>query len=56
MVTFANVGIWAAKDPRMRGDDGIAPNSACQSHFADFFTRSFAGRTPLVFPVNPGPN
>ena len=31
---------------RIRGDDGPALNSACQSLFADFFTRSFAGMTP----------
>ena len=30
----------------MRGDDGLALNSPCQSLFADFFTRSFAGMTP----------
>jgi hypothetical protein len=30
-------------DPRMRGDDGLALNSPCQSLFADFFTRSQAG-------------
>ena len=29
-------------DPRMRGDDGLALNSPCQSLFADFFTRSKA--------------
>ena len=38
----------------MRGDDGIAPNSACPSLFADFFTRSNAddakegGRCPFT--------
>ena len=30
----------------MRGDDGLALNSPCQSLFAGFFTRSFAGMTP----------
>ena len=30
-------------DPRIRGDDGLAPNSGCQSLFADFFTRASEG-------------
>ena len=37
----------------MRGDDGMALNSACQSHFADFFTRSFAGMTLRCLPAAP---
>jgi hypothetical protein len=32
-------------DPRIRGDDGLAQNSPYHSNVADFFTRSFAGRT-----------
>jgi hypothetical protein len=33
-------------DPRIRGDDGLALNSASDSNFTNFFTRSFAGMTP----------
>ena len=41
--------------PPIRGDDGLALNSARHSLFADFFTRSFAGMTPKGVTVLPRP-